>query len=354
MILSGVYLGLSLLLASVTAKLTAPRLIGGLPGAVLALFAMVLGLAAPHFVALGWAVTAAVWALGGLTSQISKLGLTIHVACWIVLVVWIARAGTARPVLDGARIDDDDDPLAVLYIHGGGWVFGSTAQARLIGPALARQGYVAFAIRYRLAPRFPLPAAVHDVKAAVAWVRAHAAEYGADPSFVAAIGGSAGGHLAALLALTADQPALQPGCEDADTSVDAVVAFYGVMDLRRAVEARRNEGLRLLLERAAVKLPFERASDLYTQLDPLSQIRPDPPPILMVHGLHDRMVHVRDSNQLCERLRAAGASDVHVLAVPYVAHAFDQAPTPAQQRAQRLVMSFLHRHWERHRTTIGI
>ena len=65
----------------------------------------------------------------------------------------------------------------------------------------------------------------------MAWVKEHIAEYGGDPAFVAVSGGSAGGHLCALLALTAGDPAFQPGFEEADTSVDACVPFYGVMDM---------------------------------------------------------------------------------------------------------------------------
>ena len=85
-------------------------------------------------------------------------------------------------------------------------------------PHLAAQGWVCVAINYRLAPRDPFPAHIVDVKRAIAWIREHIAEYGGDPSYLAITGGSAGGHLAALAALTPNDPAYQPGFEDADTS----------------------------------------------------------------------------------------------------------------------------------------
>ena len=263
-------------------------------------------------------------------------------------------AKTAGVTLLGLLSYAAGGPL-LLFFHGGAWILGfKQYQALPMMHRLAAAGWICMSFDYRLSPRATFPDHLIDVKHAIAWAKEHAADYGGDASFVAVSGNSAGAHLASLAALTWDDATLQPGFEDEDTSVDAVVSYYGVMDLRRAVEAHQNEGLRLLLERAAVKQPFERAQGLYVQLDPLSQVHADPPPILMVHGLHDRMVHVRDSEQLCARLREAGATEVHLLSVPYVAHAFDQAPTPAQQRAQRLVLSFLDRQWERHRATIGI
>ncbi len=86
------------------------------------------------------------------------------------------------------------------------------------------------AINYRLSPRATWPAHIVDCKRAVAWVREHIAEYGGDPGFIAVSGGSAGGHLSSLLALTPNQPEWQPGFEDMDTSVDACLPFYGVYD----------------------------------------------------------------------------------------------------------------------------
>ena len=104
---------------------------------------------------------------------------------------------------------------------------------------LAERGWVCVAINYRLSPKATWPDHVVDCKRALAWVRDHIAEYGGDPSFVAVSGGSAGGHLAALVALTPNEPEWQPGFEDADTSVDACIPFYGVHDVTGDPEAER-------------------------------------------------------------------------------------------------------------------
>ena len=110
-------------------------------------------------------------------------------------------------------------------------------------------GWVGFNIDYRLSPAATFPDHLVDVKRAIAWVREHAAEYGADPDFVCLTGGSAGGHLCALAALTADDPAYQPGFEDADTSVAAAVPFYGVYDLTDSEGIYYSELLEWVLER---------------------------------------------------------------------------------------------------------
>ena len=96
---------------------------------------------------------------------------------------------------------------------------------------LARRGWVCVTINYRLSPKATWPDHIVDVKRAVGWVRQHISEYGGDPGFIAVTGGSAGGHLSSLLALTAGDPAFQPGFEDVDCSVDACVPMYGVYDM---------------------------------------------------------------------------------------------------------------------------
>jgi acetyl esterase/lipase len=119
----------------------------------------------------------------------------------------------------------------MVYIHGGAWIIGEKReQGKPMMYELVARGWVCVAINYRLSPKATWPDHIVDAKRAVAWVKEHIAEYGGDPSFVAVSGGSAGGHLCALLALSAGDPTFQPGFEEADTSVEACVPFYGVMD----------------------------------------------------------------------------------------------------------------------------
>jgi acetyl esterase/lipase len=107
---------------------------------------------------------------------------------------------------------------------------------------LATRGWVCVAINYRLSPKATWPDQIVDCKRAIAWVRKHIAGYGGDPSFIALSGGSAGGQLCALAALTPGEAAWQPGFESADTSVDACIPFYGVMDMTGAPSGEVGSG----------------------------------------------------------------------------------------------------------------
>ena len=119
----------------------------------------------------------------------------------------------------------------MFQIHGGAWVIGDKSQQALpLMLHLAADGWVCVTTNYRLSPTCHRPDHLVDCKRALAWIREHIAEYGGDPDFVVVTGGSAGGHLAALVALTANDPQFQPGFEAADTSVIGCVPFYGVYD----------------------------------------------------------------------------------------------------------------------------
>ncbi|HMC72049.1 MAG TPA: alpha/beta hydrolase, partial [Mycobacteriales bacterium] len=125
--------------------------------------------------------------------------------------------GSGRPVL--------------IQVHGGGWVIGNKDQQGIpLMQHLASRGWVCVAPNYRLSPRATFPDHLVDLKRALAWTREHAHEYGGDPDFIVVTGGSAGGHLTALVALTQNDPEYQPEFEDADTSVYAAVPYYGVYD----------------------------------------------------------------------------------------------------------------------------
>ncbi len=127
----------------------------------------------------------------------------------------------------------------IVAMHGGGWQVGSRDFYRYMGPYLTAHGYAVFSIDYRLSTLDGgncYPAAVHDVRAAVQWVRSHAGELNIDPARIALMGDSAGAHLAALVALTGDGPEFADACRDdpyagVSTKVKAVVGFYGAYDL---------------------------------------------------------------------------------------------------------------------------
>lgn len=231
-------------------------------------------------------------------------------------------------VYDAPTLHDETHPKGAkpvfLYIHGGGWVIGNKReQGRPLVHLLASRGWLCFSTNYRLSPRATFPEHIIDVKRAIAWVRQHAPEYGGDASFLALGGGSAGGHLAALAALTPDEAAWQPGFEGADTRVQACLPFYGVFDLLNRHGQWPHGGLRLLWEGFVMKRPVAEARDDYDHASPLSHLRPDAPPFLMMNGTRDTMVPPAESRTFAPALREVSHSPVTHIELPGGQHAFD-------------------------------
>lgn len=216
---------------------------------------------------------------------------------------------------------------AIVQVHGGAWMSGNKwAQGVPLLGQLASLGWVGFNVDYRLSPRAAFPAHLVDVKRAIAWVREHAEEYGVDPSFVVVTGGSAGAHLAALVGLTAGEPEYQPGFEQADTSVAAVAAFYGIYDL---TERRRPLGrvARWALERMVIKASYDEDPEAFVRASPIERVRPDAPPFYVVHGGADAIIPVEGARAFVERLREVSRAPVFYLEVPGGGHAFDIMPS---------------------------
>ena len=259
----------------------------------------------------------------------------------------VAYDGThgRRGLLDVYRqrgVDLHDAPV-LLQVHGGAWTVGNKdTQAIPLMMHMAARGWVCVAINYRLSPRDPFPAQIVDVKRAIAWVREHIAEHGGTPDFLAVTGGSAGGHLAALAALTQNDPDYQPGFEDADTSVQAAVPFYGVYDLAGSIGTRRAAqmrdlflGPRVLFEDPAQDLrPFEKAS-------PLLRVRADAPPMFVIHGARDSLVEVEQARRFVAGLRAVSTQPVAYAELPGAQHAFDVFPSVRTAAVVRGVDRFL-------------
>ena len=160
------------------------------------------------------------------------------------------------------------------------------------------------------------------MKRAIAWIREHIAEHGGDPNFVAITGGSAGGHLSSLAALTANDPAYQPGFEDIDTSVRAAVPLYGVYDW---VDEDRtgHSGLLRLLELAVVKNKYTKDATPYRAASPIYQVGPDAPPTFVLHGRNDSLVPVEQARAFAAKLRASSGAPVAYAELPLAQHAFD-------------------------------
>ncbi|MBX9243628.1 alpha/beta hydrolase [Actinotalea ferrariae] len=193
------------------------------------------------------------------------------------------RAGASGPVL--------------VHLHGGGFFSGGRSrEARALLHRMAARGWLCISASYRLAPGAAFPDPLVDTKRVVAWAREHADEHGADGARVVLAGSSAGGHLAALAALTAGDAALQPGFEHADTSVAAVVSLYGYPG------------------------PVSGGGRTWS---PTDAVAPGAPPFFVAHGARDTLVVAADQRRFVERLRAVSRAPVVLAELPGAQHGFD-------------------------------
>jgi acetyl esterase/lipase len=243
--------------------------------------------------------------------------------------VEFAREGGVSLRLDVYRRRDQPAGCpTLLQIHGGAWILGSKNEQGIpLMLHLAARGWVCISANYRLSPRAKFPDHLIDVKRAIAWIRAHGAEYGANPDFLVVTGGSAGGHLAALVGLTANDLEYQPGFEDVDTAVRACVAFYGVYDFTDRHGVWPHGGLRRLLERHVMSAPLATARDAWDRASPMSRVRGDAPPFFVVHGDRDTLVPIEEARRFARMLREAGASPVVFAEIPGAQHAFEIFPS---------------------------
>jgi acetyl esterase/lipase len=229
---------------------------------------------------------------------------------------------------------------AVLILHGGGWSGGDKGAAREIniGTTLARAGYVGASINYVLGEKVPgrgatlaqvWPRNLHDCKTAVRFLRKHATAYGIDPERIGVIGGSAGGHLAAMVGLTGPGDGLDPECPWGELScrVQAVATLYGPHDL---------------LTMGGEPSPEEM--DFLRRASPVAYATKDDPPVLILHGTKDTIVPPAQSERLAEALRKAGVEHDHV-AVDGAPHSFHLEPQGHDLRPR--VLEFFDRHLKR-------
>jgi acetyl esterase/lipase len=226
----------------------------------------------------------------------------------------------------------------IVMIHGGGFNGGKRDSYLPMAIRLAQNGYVAATVSYRLAPMFQFPLPLHDVKAAVRFLRANAGKYGVDKEHMGAIGVSAGATWSQFLAVTRNIPQFEgngPHREES-SSVDCAISFYGRSDMRRAYEGSRN---------AAEALPPLLGGDRMSALDahlrasPLNWVTPDSAPILAIHGTRDQNVPFEQSVWLIERMRSMGV-EAELETVAEAGHGFKGAD---EERAFARALDFLNR-----------
>jgi acetyl esterase/lipase len=227
----------------------------------------------------------------------------------------------------------------VLCIHGGGFRAGHRDGNNALCLKLAQRGFVAATVSYRLAPKYQFPAAVHDVKAAVRWLRANAAKYQMDPARIGVTGDSAGGHLAQFLGVTASVEEFEGDGGNADQSsrVACVVNRYGPSDFTKSYDKSVD---------AAEVLPLFLGGDLQMALQrhihssPLNWVTPDAAPTLILHGTEDKYVAYEQGVWLRDRLQACGV-EVELVTFEGAGHGFKGTDA---EKAEHALFAFLERH----------
>jgi acetyl esterase/lipase len=233
-----------------------------------------------------------------------------------------------------------DRAPVVVQIPGGAWVVnGKRPQAYPLMGRLVEHGWICVSIDYSKSPGKPWPAHIIDVKRALAWVRDNIADYGGDPDFIAVTGGSAGGHLASLAALTANDERLQPGFEEADTTVQAAAPYYGVYDLTDV--KKMHEMMLPFLERFVMQARHADQPELFESASPISHVHSAAPPFFVLHGENDSVIPNVQAQAFCAALRNAGAPTVCYAELPNAHHAFDIFATVRSQLAADAVADFL-------------
>lgn len=236
-----------------------------------------------------------------------------------------------KAIASGARLP------AVVIIHGGGFNDGDKGKSREVnyGINVALNGYVGMSMNYKLRKldgQVTWPQNLHDCKTAVRWLRANAERLHIDPDRIGVMGSSAGGNLAAMLALTRPTDGLEPAGPYAEfsSSVKCAVDFYGAVDLINYHDVKMFAKTR------------EEAPELYKKASPVTYARKDSPPILILHGTADDTVNISQSETLAAALKAATAPHELVL-IPDAPHTFHLESVPGRD-LRPLVIGFLDKH----------
>jgi acetyl esterase/lipase len=257
-------------------------------------------------------------------------------------IVYRRVAGTVLKLDVVAPATDGANRPAIMQIHGGSWIMGDKReQGWPLLSHLAANGWVCFNLNYRLSPGATFPDHLVDLKAGLAWIREHADQWGIDPNFIAVTGGSAGGHLAALMGLTANDPEYQPGFEGADTSLQAAVPIYGVYDFTSRLGTNRLPFWYRRLERQIMKAFREDEPEKFRRASPIDQIHPKAPPFFVIHGDRDTLAPVEEARYFANQLRETSTAPVVYAELRGAQHAFDLFCSPRTSHMLVAVLQFL-------------
>jgi len=279
------------------------------------------------------------------------------IPCLLLLLTLIAFPAWAETTLgipfadaDGVLLELDlhlppfvEKPPVVVYVHGGGWQAGSRADLPVTG--LLDYGFAVASVDYRLSTRAPFPAQIHDIKAAIRFLRAKADELGIDTKRIAICGTSAGGHLAALTGVSNGHEELEGRVGDhldQSSRVDAIVSFFGASDLRSILDQSTESGREFripVLQLFLGDLP-DRVPVLAKLASPVAHLDTADPPILLIHGDADPQMPFAQSEEFQKSCWAAGIP-VRLVTLPGSKHG---GPEFYDDERIRIVEEFLREH----------
>ncbi|MDX1505214.1 MAG: alpha/beta hydrolase [Spongiibacter sp.] len=374
------------------------------------IFGLIAGELPLHLIATEVAITLLVVGFGDLNGFSDALALGIALASWLALLKFHDRAAQAEPVLREAvssalgQLDPgydpriappfaEDQPLlnpfdyrhplvqrhqnipycdatgsplhvdiyqrrdcpknapVLFQIHGGAWLqnLGSKEQQALpLMRRLALEGWVCVSVQYRLSPKATFPDHIIDCKKALVWVKENIHRYGGNPEFIVATGGSAGGHLSSLLALSANAPEFQPGFEQMDTRVQGCVPIYGVYDFTNSENQRGDSGLEKMVADKVLKITRSENPGLWRQASPLYWVNEQAPPFLLIHGEADTLVPVEESRLLYAKLKEVSHQPVAYAELPDAQHAFELMNSRRTQITANALCFYLDQLYQRH------
>jgi acetyl esterase/lipase len=238
-------------------------------------------------------------------------------------------------------VPDGDGPFpAVVFVHGGGWQFGDKSNCPSV-KVLGKQDYVLASINYRLIPAV-YPAQIEDCKAAIRWLRAHAATYHIDGNRIGVWGSSAGGHLVALLGTTNNLKTYDVGENlNFSSKVQAVCDFFGPADFTGTDGQVVQEGAaEQVIKLLGGSSPNFR--ELAREASPITYVDKSNPPFLIVHGMKDPIVPEAQSEALFEALHKAGVP-VELVSLPEAGHG---GPAFSKLEVQQKVRDFFAKYLE--------
>lgn len=232
-----------------------------------------------------------------------------------------AEPGGKKLLLDVYVPGGKKDPYLIVWVHGGAWRSGSKESPPL---GLLGSGYAIASVNYRLTGEAPFPALIHDIKASIRFLRGNAKKYGYRSDKIIIWGSSAGGHLAALVGTTNNDPYLEGNSgayQNESSSVQVVMDFYGPTDFLTILNQSTPHGISVRVPALTLLLgkPVEQVPELARKASPVYQVDPTDPPLLLVHGDQDNQVPVNQSLELMAMYKK-NALPVQIEFIPGAGH----------------------------------